>query len=568
MECWSVLQLPEDAGLRDIKRSYARLLKVFRPDEDAEGFQRLREAYEHALLIAQWRLENEEVQENTERLVANSGLGLTAVEMPQQAAPSPREIDPWDIALLRSESLKQAIPEPMPASLSIASLHADAPEQTTDPASEAAERLLEGLSDANLSERWELARQQNAMAAFEKQLLQRCFDQPALRPSIASWAVQHLGWLGPWQELAMSDWQRGVLAIDLLTVYRQSLEVLLEAQSEREFLALLKSYTALPWLQVFDHREEWQQAILRLMQDTQWSVPLFDRVSQVFGWDDTKGIHPQPDWLWQAVMERCNQESLYDNLCARAEDQRNGSPDALAARMLISPMKPQQQKDMTDRFIPADWQACQQLSETLKWRFPDLLARLPYADVFYWRRFLPRYVASETSLRTWAAIALALWLFYLPTEHKTTEMSIIIPLAFACVPTWFFRNTLSWWVPLSAELIVQDLWLTESLIPRRWNPDTRWLVIRHGVPQAVMIALFSVLLGGLGAFTYIGTILIGLCHKRRIGTLDPELSDRRPWLTALHWAHFSPLQVLFLVFMTGVILASQLGYSLKHLFPG
>lgn len=570
MECWSVLQLPEDAGLRDIKRSYARLLKVFRPDEDAAGFQRLREAYERALSIAQWRLENEETDEHGDVMLAPSIAALAAQEQSMVQPLQKTGTDAWDYPAPPFDPVTPAAPEApleLPI-LRVQPLNSEPVEPTADQAIEAASPLLNGLSDTNLDERWEQARQQDCAQAFQTWLLALCFDQPALRLSIARWAVQHLGWLGPFQEIVIADGQRSILVSELLTDYRQSLETLLASQNEREFLARLRTYTAQPWLQVFDRREHWQQIILQLLQDTEWSVPLFDRVSQLFGWDDTKGIHPQPDWLWQALIEHCNQESLYDNLCARAEDQRNGTPDALAARLLISPMKPRQQKDMTDRFIPADWQACQQLSETLKWRFPDLLARLPYADVFYWRRFLPRYVAGETSLRTWAAIALALWLFYLPTEHKTTEMSIIIPLAFACIPTWFFRNTLSWWVPLSGEVIVQDLWLTETLIPRRWNPDTRWLVIRHGVPQAIMIALFSVLLGGLGAFTYIGTILIGLCHRRRIGTLAPELSDRRPWLTALHWAHFSPLQLLFLVVMTGVILASQLGYSLKHLFPG
>ena len=57
MNCWTVLQLPEEADERTIKRTYARLLKSCRPDDDAEGFQRLREAYEEALAYARWRAE-------------------------------------------------------------------------------------------------------------------------------------------------------------------------------------------------------------------------------------------------------------------------------------------------------------------------------------------------------------------------------------------------------------------------------------------------------------------------------------------------------------------------------
>ena len=62
MDCWTVLQLADDADERTIKRTYARLLKNCRPDDDAEGFQRLREAYEQALNIARWRADNEEVE--------------------------------------------------------------------------------------------------------------------------------------------------------------------------------------------------------------------------------------------------------------------------------------------------------------------------------------------------------------------------------------------------------------------------------------------------------------------------------------------------------------------------
>ena len=49
MTCWNVLGLTPDADSRTIKRQYAALLKQTRPDDDPQGFQRLREAYEAAL---------------------------------------------------------------------------------------------------------------------------------------------------------------------------------------------------------------------------------------------------------------------------------------------------------------------------------------------------------------------------------------------------------------------------------------------------------------------------------------------------------------------------------------
>ncbi|MGR3885483.1 J domain-containing protein [Pseudomonas sp. 1152_12] len=59
MTCWDVLGLSSDADSRTIKRQYATLLKKTRPDDDAEGFQRLREAYESALNWSQREQEPE-----------------------------------------------------------------------------------------------------------------------------------------------------------------------------------------------------------------------------------------------------------------------------------------------------------------------------------------------------------------------------------------------------------------------------------------------------------------------------------------------------------------------------
>lgn len=577
MDCWSVLHLHDDAQARDIKRAYARLLKTFRPDEDAEGFQRLREAYEQALAIARWRLENAEPEDEQDPDLALATASSTFTALAFDAALANKHSHPqtrsWDVADLDFPPANPAAPEPFAAPdkadvLRVEPLTA-APD--TEPyvfEAQAARQLLEGLSPDNLGERWDQAQQQGCAKAFERLLLQLCFEQQHLRGPILHWAVEQLGWLGPWQELLINDRQRDQLAESLMADYRNALQALLESHSEREFLSLLTRYSAQPWLQVFDRREQWQQTLLHLLNDTEWSVPLFDRIGQLFGWDHNKGLHPQPDWLWETLIERCDQESFYDNLRAKAQSDRMWAADVQAAHLLINPLKPMQQKKIIDSFGQNEWQACHDLSEKLKWRFPELLARLPYADVFYWRRFLPRPIAADTWVRVWTAIALAICLFYLGLGKRNAADLIFIPMVFACVPVWFFRFVLSWWVVLTAYVIVPDLWLTEGLIPRKWNPDTRWLVIRHGFPQVVLVLLFSLLLGPLGALTYLGTILIGIVHKRRIGSLDPELSSRHPWLTALHWAHFSPLQLAFLVAMTAITAASKFGFSLHSLMPG
>ena len=57
------LGLADDADERDVKRTYAKQLKVTRPDEDPEGFQRLHDAYRYALEHVReraWRGDDEE----------------------------------------------------------------------------------------------------------------------------------------------------------------------------------------------------------------------------------------------------------------------------------------------------------------------------------------------------------------------------------------------------------------------------------------------------------------------------------------------------------------------------
>jgi hypothetical protein len=60
MSHWQMLGLAPDADERSIKRAYARLLKVHRPDENPDEFQRLRQAYEATLAEAQWRAQADE----------------------------------------------------------------------------------------------------------------------------------------------------------------------------------------------------------------------------------------------------------------------------------------------------------------------------------------------------------------------------------------------------------------------------------------------------------------------------------------------------------------------------
>lgn len=48
MSCWDLLGVPEGSDIYTIKKAYAKLLKKCHPEDDAEGYQELREAYNKA----------------------------------------------------------------------------------------------------------------------------------------------------------------------------------------------------------------------------------------------------------------------------------------------------------------------------------------------------------------------------------------------------------------------------------------------------------------------------------------------------------------------------------------
>ncbi len=205
------------------------------------------------------------------------------------------------------------------------------------------EALVAGLTEQNLPQRWEQARQQDCAEAFQQTLLRLCFEQPGLRNTITAWAVQQLEWLTPWQAVVMTPSQEEALSNGLLQEYRQGLQDLLEAGQEREFVNRLKDYGEQPWLKVFDRRREWQPIILQLLHETRWSLPLFDRVCQLFDWDERKGNTPEPEWTWRAFGQGTDPAPLERRPTGRATaadatDQQaaNGSLPAFRSRRMAS----------------------------------------------------------------------------------------------------------------------------------------------------------------------------------------------------------------------------------------
>lgn len=66
MNVWAILGTRETSDEREIKRAYARTLKVTRPEDDPQAFQELRDAYEAALRFARHAAEAGEDEEDAD----------------------------------------------------------------------------------------------------------------------------------------------------------------------------------------------------------------------------------------------------------------------------------------------------------------------------------------------------------------------------------------------------------------------------------------------------------------------------------------------------------------------
>ena len=60
MNCWEILEIGATSDEREIRRAYAKKLKTTRPDENPQGYQQLREAFDEALTIAPYYQEEQE----------------------------------------------------------------------------------------------------------------------------------------------------------------------------------------------------------------------------------------------------------------------------------------------------------------------------------------------------------------------------------------------------------------------------------------------------------------------------------------------------------------------------
>ena len=507
MDCWEILGLDDEADERTIKRQYAKLLKVHRPDDDAEAFQRLREAYEEALSWARERTV-EEVEDapwpsirtpetfsdaavepvlpedNSVWLQATQAHGSDEVEEPAffpGDAPRPRPAPDYPEPALNAEAL----------------------------AGHHARRLLEETVAENLRQQWAQAQELNCAAPFQAGLLERCLrhDETALLLA----AVELLQWLTPWQSVVLSPGQEACLTAELLGHQREHLDDLGEAGNELGFLAQLRVLSKQPWANSFDRQQQLQGWVLEMLDEADYLTPsLFEGVCCLFGWDDRKGIVPAPYETWCALVERCEQEA-YALRLQQLLNAEPTTPEGRAAHLLLGPISHSEQIRLAKAFKPEDRAARETLRDSLNHRYPGLKQRFPDARLDAFVKVEPKEGKPLSYGWVWAGAALFALLYTLPQRWQEGRLDVFTLFysltLWPLVAVWVTKLLTRLWRPVAKWLEPLDLILTYKVLPGRlFNPEaSRWTLLRNGIPLAVM-ALFMGQKAGLIALGIMGLV--------------------------------------------------------------
>jgi hypothetical protein len=466
MSCWTVLGLSADADTRTIKRHYAALLKQTRPDEDPEGFQRLREAYEHALAYkesARFREENQ----------GDDGE--------------------WDLTDLSASEVGtlQLITRP-----------------------------LAGASLGELEQRYAKALEHDAVYVFEDGLLRHCVEQPDVDDAVLAWAFETFHWLSAWQRLDLNE----ELLVELLEQQRQRIEQplceALERQDVESFLQVYARYSRLPWLKSEQHRLWFNRLLSHTLLDSRyWSATIFDTLCAGQGWHSGDG-NACPSGEWTRLLARRDAPAFLARQ-QRLLEQPATTVQRRAARLLLAPGALTQRRALARRLREDDWKQCHQLSAALDASHPQTCEAMPGGTPFFWRDWEDAFDSWPIYLGIALACLIGTFVHYAPGGTRLgglISIAIFWSIIFAVVGA--LLNGL-------AHRLAHRLWPLEdrlgSYLSAGFNPPL-FGVLRDVLPCTVMAAGIGNVYGPVASAVYALTLMgVGLLRRQQA---KPQLSWR------------------------------------------
>ncbi|CAH0215782.1 MULTISPECIES: J domain-containing protein [Pseudomonas] len=471
MNCWAILGLEADADSRSIKRQYATLLKVHRPDEDPSGFQRLREAYEQAM---EWSRREPAIPSFSQR--------EPTVEL-QPPAPSFDAGPSFELEHIQFEQ------------------HAGA---------QRAEQLLEDVTVDRLDERLAQARVSHCSREFEDQLLMMCLSPRDDRMLLAAWGLEQFNWFSAWQRQDLSPQALELLLHAYCNHVEKCLRELLDAGQADAFIERFLALKQADWLQPFERHDWFNETLARLLVDSSfWSTHVFETLCTHQHWDaaaneaETEGRCPPP--YWTALLQRRDSQVFIETL-ERLAVLNDREPQSRAARLLLTPMTDAERSAFARRFFEADWNACRMLSAKLQRLAPARCREMPNGDPYFWKPLVqplqawPMFAGLFGASLTWAAVE------YL-SDRSGIGASFAAMLFWLCVLATPGAALLWIWRPMADRLWSLDVRLSRAVSPRFSFRRPAPLVLRELLPCWLMGAWAWACCGAPAFVSYIVVLL-------------------------------------------------------------
>ncbi|MCF7533047.1 J domain-containing protein [Pseudomonas petrae] len=512
VDCWKILDLPARSDERSVKRQYAKLLKVTRPDENPVAFQQLREAYERALQLAR---------------EGDDGVGGDASLVQASAAPLVQRPAPVTRPVVRS-------------------------------AQEQAAELLETFDDTAVDQCWNEAIARGIESTVETLLFMRCAHTPDAYPNLLRWGLETRQWLTPWQQVRPREADQQRLGHLLsLGLYRR-LEQCMADGEETRFIECLKHHSKQGWLGDLARRQTLHVQVLDLfLEHKNWSPALFQRIRQLFAWDTESAVVPIVDEQWHTLLRRCEEKKWVDELRARVrEGEQHPNPRANAAALFLTGSSAERLQARVATFTEADWQACEELSEAFTTRFPDWARMFPDHNPWFWKALVGHESPQHVMKRACAGMTVTLALGMNGLHPAELPVMVIMPpilVLLGVLAAYMGKWLLDLWVAFTKSFYDIDQSVSAWCARHQLTRDRRFLVIRNSVPMLTVGFILWKWLGLLGVVTYVITLLIGKLPAGRAVPINRQYRWRRPLQAIYRIAGLSPLQWLFGIAMVVVI---------------